>query len=211
MRLPRFLKGMKAVVVKPSKEWIAYPEGAKPIRILIDKRLKFRTKKTPKGIELTSPGVYSYPEERQISMSTIHVHPTRIGHEFGHILMGHRGLIDKEEEITPKWLQEEVEAEFWAYKHGYPIRQRKLKYIATLAKEIGLDDNDIVKLMQNAEVAIKHKSTIKPKITKGEVEEPVAINPIKKSTMPKEVAMAIGSVSAKLGSDGRPRIKVRRL
>lgn len=51
----------------------------------------------------------------------------------------------------------------------------------------------------------------KPRVTKGVVEETLAINPTESSKMPKEVAAAIGSYKAKVTPEGKVKIKVRRL
>ena len=48
-------------------------------------------------------------------------------------------------------------------------------------------------------------------MTKGTVEESLIINPIKSSKMPTDVAVKIGSYSAKMGPDGKLRVKVKRL
>ena len=50
-----------------------------------------------------------------------------------------------------------------------------------------------------------------PRVTKGTTEESVSVNPIGSSKMPAEIAKQIGSVSAKLTSDGRVKLRVRRL
>jgi hypothetical protein len=51
----------------------------------------------------------------------------------------------------------------------------------------------------------------RPRVSKGMVEETIPIVPIGNTKMPKEVASAIGSYTAKVEPGGRVKIKVRRL
>ncbi len=61
------------------------------------------------------------------------------------------------------------------------------------------------------DITITSTGKVRPKVTKGEVEESVAINPLKGNKMPTEIAKQIGSYSAKITPEGKLKIKVRRL
>lgn len=142
--IPKFIKGMEATETKKGKEWIVYPKGKEPIRVLIDKRLKPHSLGKLGGLETYSPGIYSYPEERLISIHQLQIYPTSVGHEFGHILMGHKGL--ERDVVTPRWIQDELEAEYWAYRAGYPRRKTKIAHILGLALAIGMTKKEFKEL-----------------------------------------------------------------
>lgn len=153
--IPKFIKGMEAEETKIGKEWMVYPEGEEPIRVLVDRRLKVRTIKLLPGVETYDPGVRSYPEERLVSIRSRRVHPTSVGHEFGHILMGHEGL--ERDVVTLDWIREELEAEYWAYGTSYPRRSEKIRGLETLALEVGITKREFEGLKKEAKKRVEWK------------------------------------------------------
>jgi len=120
--------------VKKDKEWILYPKGQKPIRVFVDKRI--HGEPTRRNIGRGRPK--AFPDTRTVRLPEKGVSQTGVGHEVGHIILGHKSLVEEEQEITPRFIREELEAEYWAYDRGFPKRKYKIIDLRELALDIGM-------------------------------------------------------------------------
>lgn len=146
---------MEVVETKKDKEWMIYPEGQKPIRLVVDRRMK----PVSKWGGLLKAGAISSARKREIRVAPTGVSETAVGHEVGHIILGHG---EEEEEgklipVGPEFIKEELEAEYWAYNMGFPKRKYKIIDLRDLALDIGMTREDFNRIHQGVKRGFKKR------------------------------------------------------
>lgn len=142
---------MKVVEVKKDKEWLLYPEGEKPIRLVVDRRMKPVPRWGPiyKGgtIAFGKGGAIASYKKREVRVAP-GVSETAVGHEVGHILLDHGKGEDEEQPQTldRDFIREELEAEYLAYALGFPKRRWKIEFLKELALDIGMTEKQFNEL-----------------------------------------------------------------
>jgi len=147
---------MKIEEVREGREWVVSLASG-PVKVVLDRRLKPRTYKNKLVGEILDPGIHSYPEEREIRAPTIELLRGALGHELGHIDLGHEGLLGEKEEFTPQWIREEVEAEEWSYAQGFPYRKGKIEDLRMGALAIGMTGKQFDKMHREVKRRLKER------------------------------------------------------
>lgn len=146
---------MEVVEVQKDKEWILYPEGQKSIRLVIDRRMR----PISRWGGLLKAGAISSARKREIRVAPTGVSQTAVGHEVGHIILGH-GEEEGEGKlipIGPDFIKEELEAEYWAYSMGFPKRKYKIEDLRYLALEIGMTGKQFDRIHKEVKRRLKER------------------------------------------------------
>ena len=127
-----------------NREWILYPKGQEPIRLIVDKRMKPISRCGP----VLKAGAICNFKKREIRVAPKGVSATAIGHEVGHIILKHGEGEDQDKpsKLDSNFIREELEAEYWSYTMDFPKREYKIKDLRGLAGEIGITRNQFNKL-----------------------------------------------------------------
>lgn len=138
-------------VVETKRGFTIFPPGQKPIQVVVDRRMKPLTK----WGDIYKAGAITDLKKREVRISPTGVSATGIGHEAGHIMMGHKESKKKVRYMDPQFILEELEAEYWAYSMGFPHRKEKIKDLKDLALRIGMTSRDFSRMVKEVKEEFK--------------------------------------------------------